>query len=63
MTNIEKAKILGNYFGMYGHGNFDLTYRDVAKILSILELPKVEMIVKLKKFYDGTYKARMGEIL
>lgn len=56
-TYKEKAELLTTCFGMYGHGNFNLTISEIADILSLIDNYDQEGI---KKLYDELEQTRMG---
>lgn len=59
---IKRAEILTKNFGMYGHGNFDLSIEEIARIIEFLEIKKntQHLDVNLQELYDRLYKTRMG---
>ena len=61
MDSLKKAEILVVWFGVYGHGNFNITIEEVSQIFQILESKDAED--KLKKFYERLYGLRMGSSL
>lgn len=61
MKTKSKAEILSRYFGVYGIGNFDLSYEEIDKIISILTTKEGDYLdVNLKEIYGRLYKTRMG---
>lgn len=61
MRTPHKARIFSQYFGMYGKGNFDLTYSDINIVFFILNKKNPEEIDKLlKEFYESIQKERLG---
>ena len=59
--NFNKAKLLNEFFGMYGRGNFDLSEFEINTILDILNKKDKEKVKKLlKDFYELLEKERMG---
>ena len=61
-TTFNPARLLTEYFGMYGKGNFDLTIGEINTILDILrkKQDKEEIRRLLKEFYEILEKSRMG---
>ena len=59
---IKKAKVLTKYFGMYGHGNFDLSLEEIARIIELLIIKKNDQYldVNLKELYEQLESTRMG---
>jgi len=52
-----RAKILNEFFGVYGQGNFDISLEELAIILRLVEEEKSE---ELGRFYERLYNLRMG---
>ena len=61
-TNFNKARVLIEYFGIYGRGNFDLTVGEINTILDVLNKrqDKEEIRRLLKQLYEILSKKRMG---
>lgn len=59
---LEKANILTKYFGLYGHGNFDLTLKEIAIIIKLLASKKNNQYLEnsLSKLYEKLETTRMG---
>jgi hypothetical protein len=55
---LEKIDILLKYFSIYGIGNFDLTRKEMAEILQILNSKNID--IKLKELYERLSKTRLG---
>jgi len=59
---LKKAEILTKYFGLYGHGNFDLSLEEIARIIELLVTKKVDQYldVNLKELYERLESTRLG---
>jgi len=62
MTYLEKAKILSEHFGIYGIGNFDLSFEEIAYIIELLNTKNEKMYleVNLNELYERLKKQRLG---
>ena len=58
MSYTTKAKLINQFFGVYGYGHFDITTEEFAKILKYIE--KTNAKEWLKKFYEKLAKQRLG---
>jgi hypothetical protein len=54
----ERIKEMYKYFGVYGHGNFDLTIKDIIDLLKALHSDNY--INELKDLYVRLEQQRMG---
>ena len=59
MTYLSKAKKLTKYFFLAGYGHFDLTLKEVAEIIRILETSK-NISAELRELYEKLAAKRLG---
>lgn len=55
---LQRAKMLSEFFGVYGQGNFDVSREELAEILRLVEEDDGEGLGNL---YERLHHLRMGE--